>query len=77
MVPKKKKNLNGTDNHDDVITHLEPDILECEVKWALGSIILTKLVKVMEFHLSYFKSSKMMLYKESAAHNMSANLENS
>ena len=33
-----KKDLNDTDNHDGVITHLEPDILECEIKWALGSI---------------------------------------
>ena len=33
-----KKDLHIQDNHDDVITHLEPDILECEVKWALGSI---------------------------------------
>ena len=33
-----KKDLHGPDNHDDVITHLEPDILECEVKWALESI---------------------------------------
>ena len=32
-----KKDLNDTDNHDGVITHREPDILECEVKWALGS----------------------------------------
>jgi len=32
-----KKGLNGLDNHNGVITHLEPDILECEVKWALGS----------------------------------------
>ena len=38
-----------------MVTHLEPDILECEVKWALGSIS-TKLVEVMEFQLSYFKS---------------------
>ena len=44
------------DFHDGVITHLEPDILECEVKWALGSITKTKLVEVMEFQLSYFKS---------------------
>ena len=44
------------DNHDDVITDLEPDILECEVKWALESITMTKLVEVMEFQLSYFKS---------------------
>ena len=35
---KKKKDPNDTDNHDGVITHLEPDILECKVKWALGSI---------------------------------------
>ena len=33
-----KKNLHDPDNHNGVITHLEPDILECEVKWALGSI---------------------------------------
>ena len=38
-----------------MITHLEPNILECEVKWALGSIT-TKLVEEMEFQLSYFKS---------------------
>ena len=50
-----KKDLHDPDNHDGVITHLEPDILECEVKWALGSIT-TKLVEVMEFQLSYFKS---------------------
>ena len=33
-----KKDPNDTDNHDGMITHLEPDILECEMKWALGSI---------------------------------------
>ena len=43
------------DNHGGVITQLESDILECKVKWALGSIT-TKLVEVMEFQLSYFKS---------------------
>ena len=37
-----KKDLHEPDNHDGVITHLEPDILECEVKWALGSIIMNK-----------------------------------
>ena len=37
-----KKYLPDSDNHDDVITHLEPDILECEVKWALGSITTNK-----------------------------------
>ena len=36
------KDLNDPDNHDGVITHLEPDILECEVKWALGSITIKK-----------------------------------
>ena len=51
-----KKVLQDEDNHDGVITHLEPDILECEVKWALGTSLQTKLVEVMEFQLSYFKS---------------------
>jgi len=37
-----KKGLNGPDNHNNVVTHLEPDILECEVKWALGTIIMNK-----------------------------------
>ena len=50
-----KKDPDNSDNHSGVIIHLEPDILEFKVKWALGSII-TKLVEVMEFQLSYFKS---------------------
>ena len=37
-----KKGFNDLDNHDSVVSHLEPDILECEVKWALGSIITNK-----------------------------------
>ena len=37
-----KKDLHNPDNHDGVITHLRPDILECEVKWALGSITTNK-----------------------------------
>ena len=37
-----KKDLNDADNHDAVITHLEPDILECKVKWAIGSITTNK-----------------------------------
>jgi len=37
-----KKDLQDPDNHDGVITHLEPDILECKVKWALGSITMNK-----------------------------------
>ena len=51
-----KKDLNNPDNHDGVITDLEPDILECEVKWALESSLRTKLVEVMEFQLSCSKS---------------------
>ena len=51
-----KKHLHDPDNHNGVLTYLEPDILECEVKWALGSITKKKLVEVMEFQLSYFQS---------------------
>ena len=51
-----KKDLHNSDNHDGVITHLEPDILECEVKWALESITTSKASKVKVFLLSYFKS---------------------
>ena len=51
-----KKDLHDPDNHNGMITHREPDILECEVKSALGNITITKLVEVMEFQLNYFKS---------------------
>ena len=51
-----KKDLHDPDNHDGVITHLETDVLECEVKWVLGSITTNKASGVMEFRLSYFKS---------------------
>ena len=51
----KSENIHDPDNHDGVITDLEPDILEYEVKWALASL-QTKLVEVMEFQLSYSKS---------------------
>ena len=50
-----KRDLHDQDNHDGVITYLEPDILECEVKWALGSITTNKIVEVMEFQWSYSK----------------------
>ena len=61
-IKKKKEytgvyqnNLNDSDNHEGVImNHLELDILECEVKWTLGSIT-TKIVEVIVFQLSYFK----------------------
>ena len=51
-----EKDLHNPDNHDGVITHLEPDILECEVKRALESIATNKASEVMEFQVSYFKS---------------------
>ena len=50
-----KKDLHDPDNHNGVITHLEPDVLECEVTMNKASL-RTKLVDVMEFQLSYFKS---------------------
>ena len=58
-----------------MIIQLEPDILECEVKWALDSITMKMLVEVMEFQLSYLKSWKMMLWK--CCTQLPANLENS
>jgi len=58
-----KKDLHDQDNHDGVITDLEPDILECKVKWALESITTNKASGGDEFQLSYSKSSKMMLWK--------------
>ena len=51
-----KKDLHNQDNYNGMITHLEPHILECEVKWALEASLLTQQVEVMEFQLSYFKS---------------------
>ena len=51
-----KKVLHDPDSHDGVVTHLEPDILEFEVRWALESITTNKLVEVMEFQLSCFRS---------------------
>ena len=51
-----KKDLHNQDNHNGMITLLEPDILECEVKWALESITMNKAMEVTEFQLSYLKS---------------------
>ena len=58
-----------------MITHLEPDILEYEIKWALGSITTNKKVIVMEFQLSYFYLKRLCC--KSVAFHMPANLENS
>ena len=51
-----EKGLNDPDNHDNMVTHLEPDILEYEVKWVLGSITMNKASGGDEFQQSYFKS---------------------
>ena len=51
-----KKGLNDPDNHEGVVTHLQPDILECDVKWALGSITINKASGGMECQLNYLKS---------------------
>ena len=51
-----KKDLHDPDNHDDVISNLEPDILEYEVKWALESITMNKASGGNGIQLSYFKS---------------------
>ena len=53
-----KKDLHDPDNHDGMITHLEPDILECEVKWALGSITTTKAREGDEIPAELFKIPK-------------------
>ena len=69
-----KKDLHDPDNHDGVITHLEPDILECEVKWALGSITMNKVgggdgIPVELFQILKDDGVKVL--------NLPANLENS
>ena len=51
-----KIDLNNPDSHNGVITHLKPDILECEVKWAFGSITMNKASGGDGIQLSYFKS---------------------
>ena len=60
----KKKSLDDPDNHDGVITHLEPDILECEVKWALGSITTSKASGGDGIPVELFQTlKKIMLWK--------------
>ena len=51
-----KEDLHDPDDHNGVITYLEQDILECKVKWALGSITINKASRGDGFQLSYFKS---------------------
>ena len=56
-----KKDLYDPDNHDGVIIHLEPDILQCKVKWALGSITTNKASGGDRIPVELFQISKMML----------------
>ena len=66
------KGLNEPDNHNDVVTHLEPDILECEVKWALGSITINKASGGDGIPAELFQ-----ILKDDAVKVLPANLENS
>ena len=68
-----KKDLHEPDNHNGVITHLEPDILECEVEWALGSITMNKANGGDGISAELFQIKCC----QSTALNMPANLENS
>ena len=70
-----EKHVHDPDNHNGVITHLEPDILECEVKWALGSITMNKASGGDGIPVKLFQILKGCC--ESAALNMPANLEKS
>ena len=68
-----KKDLHDSYNHDDVITHLQPDILECEVKWTLGSMTTNKASGGDEIPVQLFQ----ILKDAAAALKMPANMENS
>ena len=68
-----KKDLHDPDNHDGVITHLEPDILECEVKWALESITMNKASRGGGIPMELFQ----ILKEDAVKVHMPANLENS
>ena len=67
-----KKDLHDPDNHDGVITHLERDIMQCEVKWALGSITMNKAGGGDGIPAELFQ-----ILKDDAVLNMPANLKNS
>jgi len=72
-----KKDLNDPDNQDSVITHLEPDILECEVKWAFGSITMNKTSGSDGISAELFQILKDDAVKVLHSANMLANLESS
>ena len=71
-----RKGIHDPDNHNGVITHLEPDILECEFEWALGSITTKKVSGADGIPVELFQILKKLCC-ECATLNMSANLENS
>ena len=71
-----KKDIHDPDNHNSVITHLEPDILECEVKWALGSITTNKTCGGGGISSWAISNPRRWCY-ESAVLNMPVKLENS
>ena len=71
-----EKDLHDPDNHNGVFTHLEPDILECEVKWALGSNTMNKASRGDGIPVELFQILKDDA-GESATLNMPANMENS
>ena len=76
LYKKKKKGLSDPDNCNDMVTHLEPDILECKVKWTLGSITMNKAGKDNGIAAGLFKILKDDAVK--MLHSItSANLENS
>ena len=58
-----KKDVHDPDNHNGVITHLEPDILECEVKWAMGRITISKASGCGRIPAELFQILNMMLLK--------------
>ena len=66
-----KKDLHDPDSHDGVITHIEPEILECEVKWTSGSLTMIKASGDDEIPVELFQ-----ILKDDAALNMSASLQN-
>ena len=72
-----KKDLHDPDNNDGVITHLKSDILECKVKWALGSITMNKATGADGILVELFQILKDDGCYENAALHMPANLENS
>ena len=72
-----KKDLNDPVNHNDVITHLEPDILECELKWDLGSITMNKASRGDEIPAELCQTLEDDAVKVLQAIHMPANLENS